>query len=190
MNLAKVLLDAAAAAEVKVTPLLMQLAVEAEGCLAGLDFRFKGMASLAAKLERKALEKGMTQEEYAGNVTDVLRYTFCGSADTLVSQYAWFVRGLAMAGYCLFECTNTFGKAGLPYWGINCLVAAPDGYVFELQFHTEESLAAKERIHVLYEQARDPKCDPDHAVQLQREMIAITSAITLPADVDLIESFS
>lgn len=59
-------------------------------------------------------------------------------------------------GYEVLEEKNSW-VVGNPYKGINVELKAPDGQLFELQFHTPRSWQLKQQIHEgLYEIVRDP----------------------------------
>lgn len=69
------LVSEASQKEKTVTDDLKQAVSQGTGHLEGLQYRLKGKESLARKLVDKSASKGMSIEEYAGKVTDVLRYT-------------------------------------------------------------------------------------------------------------------
>ena len=51
---------------------------------------------------------------------------------------------------------KNYWPQGDTYAGLNCVLALPDGFLWELQFHTIGSLAAIEEGHDLYEILRLP----------------------------------
>jgi hypothetical protein len=56
-------------------------------------------------------------------------------------------------GYKKIRLKNSWGNKD-SYKGVNAVFETPNGYEFELQFHTKASLAAKEKAHKLYEEQR------------------------------------
>ena len=69
-------------------------------------------------------------------------------------NFADIRRPLEGLGYKFVRVKNTLKDESAVYRGVNTQVKTPDGYTFEIQFHTPQSLAIKEKNHVLYEQAR------------------------------------
>lgn len=64
----------------------------------------------------------------------------------------------------------------------------PDN-IFELQFHTEQSLEVKEGdLHMLYEKHR-VETDIEKIAMYQREMINISNKITDPKNIEQIKEF-
>ena len=55
-----------------------------------------------------------------------------------------------------------------------------EGYNFELQFHTKESLEAKELAHKLYEKQRLPETPEKEKESLAREMDKIFNEVPVP----------
>lgn len=174
--------------EPQVTKDLQEVVKSDNAKLAGLDFRFKGKDSLSDKLERKAEEKGITVEQYANRVTDVLRYTEMSTEENLYSNFKSFVDKMSARGYTMTEVNNTWYD-GSVYKGINTLMRTKDGYTFEMQFHTQTSLEIKEINHKLYEDSRalgTPQSVKD-AAELQMKQNAIR--VPSPVDIDKIKSF-
>ena len=121
--------------------------------LEGLDYRIKSQDSLERKLRDKAEEKNIFISDYAKKVTDVIRYTSVANNKNFTEEYFKTVESLKKKKYTQVEVTNTFSGTG-SYKGVNTLMKSKDGYVFELQFHTPESLKAKKENHKLYEEAQ------------------------------------
>lgn len=153
---------------------------------AGLPFRVKGRGSLARKIHDKSIKKGLTMQEYSSQVTDVLRFTDVSSVDGLTDSFMQTKGALEAKGYRMIECTNTFPDMNAPYRGINTLVNTPDGYTFELQFHTPQSLEIKEINHEMYEiqrLERTPKVEKD---RLDAVMAENARKVVAPKNVERI----
>ena len=175
-------LNGSHAAERDVTHDLREAVKAGKGHLAGLDFRFKGKGSLERKIIDGSLEKHMTMEVYARRITDALRYTNVSSADNLTSDFFTVKKKLEQKGYQMVQVKNTIWDETAPYRGINTLVETPNGYTFELQFHTPTSLSTKEVNHKLYEEQRLASTSEKRKAELAREMAKNASSIPTPKD--------
>lgn len=88
--------------------------------------------------------------------------------------------------------TGDLQALGLNLWNLQFRVKSASGTVdkvlnrgkrFELQFHTPESLQAKESVHVLYERLRRPDVTPAEREEVCRAMDATFSSLEVPVDV-------
>lgn len=155
--------------------------------LAGLDHRFKTPDSLQRKITDDSADTGLPMDEQATCITDALRYTVCSDPGSLVENYYTVYDYLENAGYKELRVKNTLKDIGVPYRGVNTLYETPDGYIFELQFHTPESLQCKEVNHKLYEEARDKDCPPERARELQKKMVVNADQVTTPVCMSYIQ---
>ena len=130
----------------------------------------------------------ITYEEAARGVMDIIRYTQAGTPDTLTINYLLTKGILEDRGYKLCRIRNswrTFTKTA-PYRGVNTIFVSPDGVYFELQFHTAESLVAKEADHYYYEIRRDPRTSEEKRQYYADLGYKIFADLTEPGFVDLI----
>lgn len=169
-----------------ITADLEKAVAQGSGHLEGLDFRIKGQKSLVRKLISKASQKGISVEQYAEKVTDVLRYTNVSTTENLTEDYFKIVDNMQKKSYTVVEIINTFSSNG-PYKGINTLLADGTGYVFELQFHTPESVAVKELNHKLYEEQRLDSTSAERKEKLTTEMIQNAASIPIPKNIEEIK---
>lgn len=91
--------------------------------------------------------------------------------------------------YTVVRVKNTF-KEGAVYKGVNTLVKDPHGNIFELQFHTPQSVAIKENeLHKLYEKQRmlDKKSDRRKWDELEEKMKTISDTIVIPTGIERID---
>jgi hypothetical protein len=88
---------------------------------------------------------------------------------------------LRESGYQASRIKN-FWQKGDDYQGINAKIKHPAGFEFEMQFHSPESLAMKEKTHTLYEERRVSK-DPKTQYKLYERTVRMISKITVPAGV-------
>lgn len=169
-----------------ITADLKKAVTQGSGSLEGLEHRIKDQKSLVRKLISKSLQKGISVEEYAKRVTDVLRYTNVSTADNLTKDYFNIVDYMQEKGYNVVEIGNTFNSSA-PYKGINTLLADKTGYVFELQYHTPESIAVKEINHKLYEEQRLDSTSDARKAELTAQMIKNSASIPIPKNVEEIK---
>jgi hypothetical protein len=157
------------------------------GTLAGLENCLKGADRIKEKIwDRLQVRDGLSVAEAAGHVKDAVRYTFVFEADVYVHGYAEVTEGLEAAG-----CRMTYGKndwlANSEYKGVNTRWVTPDGSRFELQFHTPESLDAKEsRTHRAYERLRSVSLSRTEEEDLRAYQHYVTAAVPSPADIESI----
>lgn len=160
------------------------------GSLEGLDYRIKSKESTIRKLDEKSKRKGISIEEYSNNVSDILRYTFCSEANNLVKGFFQMKSDLENKGYNIIEINNTFSILNTAYKGINTLVKNPNGYIFELQFHTYQSLQIKEKNHKLYEKTRLESTPREEKKKLIKKMIENSKKVIAPNKIDKIINLS
>jgi hypothetical protein len=124
------------------------------GRLAGLDHMLKGEDRLKEKIADYLRAPGVTVRGALDKVPDAVRYTLTyedarGYADGVLAD----VDGLKAEGFELIKLKNLWHAD--QYKGINSQWRRPDtGLRFEMQFHTPESLEAKELTHQAYEVRR------------------------------------
>lgn len=170
-----------------VSPLLQSLEGDAVK-LAGFDFRIKGESSLARKIRSDAAYAGCSEEKASELIHDVLRYTYVLPENTFVEEFVHIREVLHSEGYNLVEVKNTLKLKRNGYRGVNTKVATSDGYVFELQFHTETSLNVKEHLnHPLYEKARLQETTAEERERLTREMVENSAKIPTPPKIEEVE---
>lgn len=82
---------------------------------------------------------------------------------------------------------NTWLDEMNPYNGINVQIEAPNGQIFELQFHTPESFELKNGIlHDLYEQQRCAD-DIDYVMELFIKMKELSDQLIKPSGIENIQ---
>lgn len=123
--------------------------------LAGLEHRLKGTQRLKEKIvDAMTSEVASSLDEAVMEVSDAVRYTFCIDWDDYVQGYHNICERLESAGYQMTYARNRWIDDP-HYKGVNTRWAARIGDRFELQFHTEESLHAKEHLtHKAYDRLR------------------------------------
>jgi hypothetical protein len=143
------LLVTARATEVLASPKVRAAARATAGMIERFDTRFKSHESILEKLERFRQHESPFYR--LAKFNDALRYTIV--YDT--AQY-WQQADVAhrLLGADGFEVIDGLRRWRTNYKGLNWTIRAPCGGIFEVQFHTAESLAAAEASHGLYERQR------------------------------------
>jgi len=148
--------------------------------LYGLRHRVKSRASLERKIQTNMLNNGIPAQEVI--IDDVLRYTMLvtddppGRYNDAVSD---ILERIENRGYVVHEVEN-YWPAGDAYSGINCVLATPEGLLWELQLHTVGSLAAKQEAHDLYEEFRLPTTPVREKRRLFDEMVERWKWVRIP----------
>ena len=171
----------------------MQEVERDNGCgsrLAGWEFRRKGEDRLKEKIaERVEHQPGRMPEESMRNINDAIRYTFSSDPAAYRDSY-WSVKGLLEGlGYTMIYSKNHW-RDDPEYKGINSRWATPEGQRFELQFHTAESLHAKQEVtHPSYERIRNPLTGRSERRELETFQRDVCSWIVEPGDASSIPDY-
>lgn len=129
---------------------------------AALEWRVKGLESLARKVRDRADRVPPEGEEPAGaegaasRITDVLRYTVCADKEAdLAGAVVHHVHALRRRGYAVVESEHSYVD-GSGYKGIHFVWRSPGEAErhIEVQYHSARSLEVKERTHEIYGQVR------------------------------------
>lgn len=121
--------------------------------LAGLEHMIKGEDRLKEKIADELRAPGLSVGDALGKVSDAVRYTFIYSPQRYSDGIQDDVQRLKSEGFELVKLKNLW--AGEQYRGVNSQWQRPEtGLRFEVQFHTHQSLEAKELTHGAYERLR------------------------------------
>jgi hypothetical protein len=166
-------------------------AIEAEDPtrqLAGFENRFKGEDRLKEKIaDQLRSTPGITATQVIALIPDAIRFTLQYSEREYTSGVLKDTERFKEHGFTLVERRNTWKSD--QYKGINSRWQEPkSGVIFEVQFHTEASLAAKELTHEAYERMRSTAKDPELA-ELKAFQRSVNSAVPVPPDVIKIEDY-
>ncbi len=163
-----------------VTPAMKRIEAEdPDRHLAGLENSLKGKDRLAEKVTFDVQKKGSTVEQAVANVKDAIRYTFCYSEHAYTDGVYADCARLTDNGFELVEQRNSWDKE--QYKGINSRWRVPaNGQLFELQFHTQASLDAKEETHWAYEKLRVGVPTPTEQRELEDYQKRITARVPIP----------
>lgn len=169
-------------------------AVSNSGCkMYGLEYRLKQPTSMAGKIASDAKEKNISYKEAANDIKDSIRYTSVSNTKDFVKNYTAIKADLEKKGYSEIKCKNYFNyfKQGkVMHKAVQSTFKDKSGNVFELQFQTPSSQAAKELKLPLYEERRKVGINDIRAKELESGMLYLANRVKDPKDIDLILSHS
>jgi hypothetical protein len=155
--------------------------------LAGLEHMLKGEDRLKEKIaERLRYNPDLSPRQAAAEVPDAVRFTLAYSESHYADGVLADVERLQGAGYELLKLKNLWAKD--QYKGVNSQWLRPEtGLRFEVQFHTPQSLEAKELTHQAYERLRDPLTSKAEENELEAYQRRVNASLKRPPDVFRIE---
>ncbi|QKD86028.1 hypothetical protein XAV_05885 [Xanthomonas axonopodis pv. vasculorum] len=136
--------------EPQVTDMLKRVAARHGGQLAGTQHQLKSYGSLQEKLKQRVALKKQTLEEAAAGVNDALRYSVVLQPQDFTAGLRAMLAALDDQGHARVKLTNQFTAYPPSFKAINVTLRSPEGALWEIQFHTPETFALKERFHDLY----------------------------------------
>lgn len=167
--------------EPSVTPLLLSLADEVGGEMVKLEHRFKTRESCERKI-RAALAEDPTATVESIEIHDALRYTMRVD-DTPPGRHVEAIRrtlaALEEAGHSVAWLKN-YWPPDDNYSGVNTVMNAPDGFPWELQFHTTESLRVQAETRASYEELRRVDTPVDRQRELFDAMTRAWNEVAIP----------
>ncbi len=175
----------------EVTATMVNVADDIGAEMYGLQHATKTEASLARKIttdfsDEIAKDPTLTVEAVAEDIGDALRYTLIANADTYTDDVASALRDLEARGYTYKKAPKNFWRTDNlknPYNGINVNMRTPTGQIVEIQFHTPEGIAMKNRIHPIYERQRAIGVTQELKDELSEQMAEMVSVLDYPDDV-------
>lgn len=176
--------------EPDITKSILDIVKSNHGYMYGLPFRLKQPTSLGRKICSDAYASDTNfngdLSKAARDIKDSIRYIMIYPIDTFTSMYFETKKKLESLKYVEVRCKNfytRFKNHDSLQKAVQCVYRSPKGILFELQFHTEISMQAKEVNHPLYEQYRSDSTDPLNSDVLAERMRNISSNVTDPAGV-------
>jgi hypothetical protein len=123
---------------------------------------------------------GGSQAEILAEIKDSVSYTVQFEAGRYAGGVLDWVQEMRSRGFELAEAPrNTWGGQG--YQGINSFWRDPHSrHLFQVQFHTPDSLAARDAASRLYERQRLPGISPDEAARLRQAQEEIFRRVPVP----------
>lgn len=173
---------------------MAQVAAAPGGDLAGFAARRKSLTSLSRKIDGDMAEarvKGApiaSADDAARAIGDTVRYTVRFTEGEYVAGTRQIVDELMAAGNRPLKWKPKWADdVDRGYRGINTNWIAPNGTVFEVQFHTPRSFYVKEINHAKYEVARLPTTPVATVQKLYDEMHDLAVTAELPPGAMLTE---
>lgn len=159
--------------------------------LAGLEHMIKGEDRLKEKLADVMLvETHLTARQALDKVPDAVRFTLTYSAERYTEGILVDVGRLKEEGFELIKLRNVWHSD--QYKGINSQWRRSEtGTRIEMQFHTPESLNAKELTHEAYERLRRPEIETsqEERDKLQDFQRQVNALIATPPYAEIIKNF-
>jgi hypothetical protein len=184
--------DLADEADRYILPALQRIeAADPNRHLAGLEHLVKGEDRLKEKLADVLLvEPRLTARQAVDKVSDAVRSTLTYSSDRYADGVAADIDRLKAEGFELVKVKNLWHAD--QYKGINTQWRMPETATrFEMQFHTPESLEAKELTHEAYERLRRPESETSQSERDELETFQrrANELVAIPPRVDSIKDF-
>ena len=167
-------------------------AVKNSGCkMYGLEYRLKQPTSMAGKIASDAKERNISYREASNDIKDSIRYTSVSNRKDFVKNYIAIKTDLKKKGYSEVKCKNyfvSFKQGKVMHKAVQSIFRDESGNVFELQFQTPSSQAAKELKLPLYEERRKVGITEARARELESGMLYLANRVKDPKNIDLILS--
>lgn len=157
----------------------------------GLQYRLKQPTSIAGKIASDSKEDGVSFVESSRGIKDSVRYTAVSNNKDFVKNYKSIKSNLESKGYEETRCKNFFVKyqnGEVQHKAVQCTYKSPKGFIFELQFQTPESQAAKDLKVPLYEERRRRGVSEERASELEAQMRNLAERVPYPNDISEIKS--
>lgn len=161
---------------------MLELAKSVSGEMVDLEYRIKTASSVKDKISRKA-ERGISETEAISSMSDLVRYTLLVEHDKTVCSFDKIIDYLYQNGYHVIAVDNKYVITNSDYKGLHINIISPEGQLFELQIHSKESLNAKNKNHLLYEEFRNVKTTAARKKVLEQQMKENSQTFSMPKDI-------
>jgi hypothetical protein len=163
-------------------------AADPERKLAGLEHMVKGEDRLKEKLADELAGKEKTVREALNEIPDGVRFTLCYDSQRYAEGVLADVDRLKVEGFALVKLKNLWTAD--QYKGVNSQWRVPDtSSRFEMQFHTPESLEAKELTHKAYERIRGADVTPAERSEARAFQREVNAQLSVPPGTDRIKDY-
>lgn len=170
--------------EKELTPFMHEMAELLGARLEGLEYRIKSNDSFVRKVHADIEIEQKKPEQAAEKVRDLVRYTLVFERNNYTRNTEQALALFEAKGWHPVRIKNFWNNPKTPYRGINVIIETDEGFSFEVQFHTKESLNAKMKMHPLYEQCRRMElCQKDRKF-LEAQMDEIARSVSQPLNVE------
>jgi len=192
---AQVAYNMARANEPRITMDMLDIANKLGTSMEGLEYSVKTASSIKSKIDRKtnkALEAGETPKqdfEYVSETGDLLRYTEVVNHDEMADKVRATVALLEEKGYTLDEIDNKYLNKDGRYKAVHLNATSPSGQAFEIQVHSQETLAASRATHKMYEEWRNPETSTERKAELYTSIKSTYDSLPLPRGIEQLENY-
>ena len=172
--------------EARMTPLFLSMSELLGGRMEKLQFRWKDIDTMAAKVDRinqDRVDDGeppYTDEEAIASISDALRYTMILPDPAFRAGAQLVINELREQGWRATVKNSIENPTATGYRGVNVSLVDGEGHRFELQFHTEASNALVNEVHPSYKEARNPETPPERRKELFDHMNRLALQIPTP----------
>lgn len=184
-NLANKLFARAQRVEPGITGIISRVASENNATLKGLEHRLKTRDSLARKIAAEYRDNvAASYKIIEKNLGDSIRYTYVIEESQYSKAVMKISEDLKARGLAPYDSKFRNYWSNPTYKGINSNWISQDGQLFEIQFHTPQSLQVKEeKSHKIYEKQR-VETDPVKIKAYSEQIEEIWRDVRPPKDVD------
>lgn len=185
--------DKARRAEPKITKDLVDISNELGMSMTGLQYSVKTASSVSSKIKRKIADKrrkGATAKDYeiVREMGDLVRYTQMGNHDDLGVNTLKAIKALEARGHKVTKVENKYLDKSSDYKGIHLDVKSPSGQKYELQIHSKESMAVKNKLHPIYEKSRMLPPNSPERKRLEQQMRDISASLPMPKGIENLQN--
>jgi hypothetical protein len=157
--------------------------------LVGLEHMVKGEDRLKEKLADELFGKDKTVRDALNEVPDAVRFTLCYDHGRYAEGVLADVDRLKAEGFELIKLKNLWPDN--QYKGINSQWRRLEtGSRFEMQFHTPESLEAKELTHQAYERIRGSDATPAERREAREFQRRVNALLPTPPSTNRVKDYS
>ncbi|ORU00014.1 hypothetical protein D081_1593 [Anaerovibrio sp. JC8] len=192
---AQVAYNMARANEPRITMDMLDIANRLGTTMEGLEYSVKTASSVKSKIDRKtnkALEAGETPKqdfEYVSETGDLLRYTEVVNHNEMAGKVRATVSLLEEKGYTLDEIDNKYLNKDGRYKAVHINATSPSGQPFEIQVHSQETLAASRTTHEMYEEWRKPETSAERKAELFSAIKSTYDSLPEPKDIGSLANY-
>jgi hypothetical protein len=181
--------DLADEASRRILPALRRVeAADPDRKLAGLEHMVKGEDRLKEKMADYLRAPGTTVRDALEEIPDGVRFTLCYREDRYGDGVLADVEDLKAEGLELIKLKNLWHAD--QYKGVNSQWRSSEtGSRFEVQFHTAQSLEAKEFTHEAYERIRSRAVTPEEERDLEKFQRQVNALVTIPQGTERIKDY-
>ena len=192
---AQMIYNMAIAIEPQITHDMLCITKRLGTVLVGLEYSVKTASSVKKKLVRmanKALEAGEKPKndfEYLREIGDLIRYTELVDHNKMADKVRETMLLLEDKGYDVYEIDNKYLNQKGRYKAVHLNAISPSGQIFEIQIHSEETLAAGRMTHKLYEEWRKPETSLDRKAELYSAIKSTYDNLPIPRGIEQVGNY-